>query len=57
MLDFQIKSFINKHKDWINKQLSTNSKKIEKSDKEILELKKKAKEYIPDRVLKIAEEN
>jgi predicted metal-dependent hydrolase len=57
MFDYQIKDFIKKHKEWIDKKLIESPKVEKKSDNEILELRKKAKAYIPNRVEKIAKAN
>lgn len=54
MLPNQIKEFTLKHKDWIDSQLKLDSEKVKLSDKQVLELKKKAKEYIPARVEELA---
>ncbi len=48
-----IENFVSKHKNWIEKKMKVAYPKwipVKKSDNEILELKKKAKQYIPERV-------
>jgi len=57
MLKWTILDFVDKHKDWIDKQIKEHSEKKVVSETEVKKLKKEAKEYIKTRVAKIAEEN
>lgn len=50
VLSKTINDFLDKNKAWIEKQISKYSDKKFKTENEILNLKKKAKSYIPDRV-------
>ena len=52
-----ILDFVEQHKDWIDKQKQNHFSNNTKSELEIKELKKKAKNYIPQRVLEIALQN
>ncbi len=57
MLKGQIEDFVEKHREWIDKQLLEHSFKPQVSEQEIKDLKKQAKNYIINRVEEIAEEN
>ena len=53
MPKFMIDNFVNKNKNWIEKKMKSGYPQgvpLQKSDREILELKKKAKKIIPERV-------
>ncbi|MCD5380577.1 M48 family metallopeptidase [Candidatus Gracilibacteria bacterium] len=53
MPKFMIDNFVTKHKNWIENKMKVvypQGKPEKKSDKDILELKKKARKYIPERV-------
>lgn len=53
MPKFLIENFVNKHEKWIERKMKvgwTQGSPLQKSDTEILELKQKAKKYIPERV-------
>jgi predicted metal-dependent hydrolase len=49
-----IMNFIDKHQDWIEKKILKQKKSLIKIDK-LDEYKQQARDYIPDRVKKIAE--
>ncbi len=60
MPQFMIENFVKKHKKWIKRKMKNYKvgdeciRPLQKSEKEILKLKQKAKAYIPWRVEKLA---
>jgi predicted metal-dependent hydrolase len=54
MFKKNILNFVEKHKQWINKQVNEHKNKKIVSKTEVTKMKKQAKKYILDRVIKIA---